>query len=199
MEQNHKTWRSYLNRKQFISTLVKYNSICRLIILCVLFSNGYICLVIFLILRRKRISELKIDKYYIETKIVKHPICASSFMLIWKERQLTHGKMLPIFSHASTKAEHDLSSLSDVCMCVDLFKTPPPKNGISTRNSLISSPDLDSPKKFSLDWYLFLNISFQITLLQIYVWYYKTIWDHFKQGGLLLLQTTQPIRMQGQQ
>ena len=53
--------------------------------------------------------------------------------------------------------------------------TPSPRNGISTRNSLISSLDLDSPQKFSLDWYLFLNGCLQITLIQIYFWYYKTI------------------------
>ena len=53
--------------------------------------------------------------------------------------------------------------------------TPSPGNGISTGNSLISSVDLDSPQKFSLDWYLFLNGCLQITLIQIYFWYYKTI------------------------
>ena len=65
--------------------------------------------------------------------------------------------------------------------------------------ALISSPDVDSPQKISLEWYLFLKGSLQITLLQIYFWYYKTIWGHFKHGGILLLQTTQPIRMQAQQ
>ena len=53
--------------------------------------------------------------------------------------------------------------------------TPSPGNGISTRNSLISSLDLDSPQKFSLDWYLFLNGCLQITLIQIYFWYYKKV------------------------
>ena len=49
------------------------------------------------------------------------------------------------------KAEHDLSSLSCVCVYVDQNKaTPTPGNGISTMNSLISSPDLDSPQKISL-------------------------------------------------
>ena len=53
-------------------------------------------------------------------------------------------------------------------------------------------------KKFILDWYLFLNGCLQITLIQIYFWYYKTIWGHLNNGCLFLLQTTQPIRMQGQ-
>ena len=53
--------------------------------------------------------------------------------------------------------------------------TPSPGNGISTGNSLISSPDLDSPQKFSLDWYLFLNGCLQITLLQSYFWYYTSL------------------------
>ena len=96
-----------------------------------------------------------------------------------------------VFNCASAKAERDLSSLSSVCMCVDLFKTPPPPEmAFLLGYSLISSPDLDSPQKINLEWYLFLNGSLQITLLQIYFWYYKTIWDHFKHGGLLLLQTT---------
>ena len=86
----------------------------------------------------------------------------------------------------------------DVCR-PKLGNPPPPRNGISTGNSLISSPDLDSPQKFILDWYLFLNGCLQITLIQIYFWYYKTIWGHLNNGCLFLLQTTQPIRMQGQQ
>ena len=99
--------------------------------------------------------------------------------------------MLSLLSCASAKAECSLSSLSCVCVYVDQNKgTPPPGNGISTGNSLISSPDLDSPQKINLEWYLFLNGSLQITLLQIYFWYYKTIWDHFKHGGLFLLETT---------
>ena len=129
-------------------------------------------------------------------------------------------------------------------MCMDVCRPKsgrlPPGNGISTWNSLISSPDLDSPQKFILDWYLFLNgccsgikwdkemewfpkplimmlsthhtrivrqhlqsrccyRCLQITLIQIYFWYYKTIWGHFNNGCLFLLQTTEPIRMQGQQ
>ena len=106
-----------------------------------------------------------------------------------------------LFSCASAKAERSLSSLSCMCVYVDQNKgtPPPPRNGISTGNSLISSPDLDSPQKFILDWYLFLNGYLQITLIQIYFWYYKTIWGHFNNGYLFLLQTTQPIRMQGQQ
>ena len=109
-----------------------------------------------------------------------------------------------IFSRASAQAEHGLSSLSCVWMYVDQNQgTPwppnPPRNDISTGNSLISSPDLDSPQKFILDWYLFLNECLQITLILIYFGYYKTIWGHFNNGRLLLLQTTQPIRMQGQQ
>ena len=69
------------------------------------------------------------------------------------------------FSRVSAKAECDLSSLYGVCMYVDHFgytpqcrpcsHTPSPGNGISTGNSLISSPNLDSPQKFSLDLYLF--------------------------------------------
>ena len=108
---------------------------------------------------------------------------------------------LNMFSHMSAKAKHGLSSLSCVWMYVDQNQgtTLPPRNGISTGNSLISSPDLDSPQKFILDWYLFLNGCLQITLIQIYFWYYKTIWGHFNNGCLFLLQTTQPIRMQGQQ
>ena len=90
--------------------------------------------------------------------------------------------------------ERSLSSLSCVCVYVDQNKgtppPPPPRNGISTGNSLISSPDLDSPQKINLEWYLFLNGSLQITPLQIYFWYHKTIWHHFKHGGILLLQTT---------
>ena len=58
-----------------------------------------------------------------------------------------------------------------MCVYVD-------QNCISTGNSLISSPDLDSPQKINLEWYLLFNGSLQITLLQIYFWYYKTIWDH---------------------
>ena len=77
--------------------------------------------------------------------------------------------MKSIFSHSSAKAERGLSSLSCVWMYVDQNQgTPPPGNGISTGNSLISSPDLDSPQKFSLDGYLFLNGCLQITLIQIY-------------------------------
>ena len=96
------------------------------------------------------------------------------------------------FSCASAKAERSLSSLSCVyvCICRPNKGTPPAGNGFSTGNSLISSLDLDSPQKFNLEWYLFLNGSLQITLLQIYFWYYKIIWDHFKRGGILLLQTT---------
>ena len=82
-----------------------------------------------------------------------------------------------------------------VCVCVDQNKRtppspppPPPRNGISTGNSLISSLDLNLPQKINLEWYLFLNGSLQITLLQIYFWYYKAIWDHLKHGGIL--QTT---------
>ena len=73
-----------------------------------------------------------------------------------------------VFSRASAKAEHDLSSLSCMCVYVDHFwvyppppmtpsrtqltsHTPSPGNHISTGNSLISSPNLDSPQKFSLD------------------------------------------------
>ena len=104
-----------------------------------------------------------------------------------------------VFSHASAKAERGLSSMSCVWMYVDQNQGTPPRNGISTGNSLISSLDLDSPQKFILDWYLFLNGCLQITLIQIYFWYYKTIWGHFNNGCLFLLQTTQPIRMQGQQ
>ena len=76
-------------------------------------------------------------------------------------------------------------------MCVDqtVLRPPHPRNSICTGNSLISSLDLDSPQKINLEWYLFLIGSLQITLLQIYFWDYKTIWDHFKHGGLLL-QTT---------
>ena len=55
-----------------------------------------------------------------------------------------------VVSRTSAKAECDLSSLSSLCMCVDLFKTPP-GNGISTGNSLISSPDLESPQKINLE------------------------------------------------
>ena len=68
-----------------------------------------------------------------------------------------------------------------VCVYVDQNLTPSPGNGISTGNSLISSQDLGSPQKFNLDWYSFSNRSLQITLLQI--------WSHFKNEGLLLLQT----------
>ena len=96
-----------------------------------------------------------------------------------------------VFSCASAKAERSLSSLSCLWMYVDQNKgTPSSGNGISTGNSLISSLDLDSPQKINLEWYLFLKGSLQITLLQIYFWYDKTIWDHFKHGGILLLQTT---------
>ena len=79
------------------------------------------------------------------------------------------------------------------CVCMYTKIRPPPRNGISIGNSLISSPDLDSPQKFILDWYLFLNRSLQITLLQIYFWYYKTIWGQFKHGGLLLQTTANQI------
>ena len=72
------------------------------------------------------------------------------------------------FSCASAKAERSLSSLSCMCVYVDQNKWTPPRNGISTGNSLISSPDLDSPQKFILDCYLFLNGCLQITLIQIY-------------------------------
>ena len=64
-------------------------------------------------------------------------------------------------------AECDLRNLSSVCMCVGLFKTPHPKNGISTGNFLMSSLDLGSRPKFNLEWYFFSNRSFQIALLQI--------------------------------
>ena len=114
------------------------------------------------------------------------------------------GPTYPRYSFSSPipkKAECGLSSLSCVWMYVDQnqLTPPPPRNGISTGNSLISSPDLDSPQKFILDWYLFLNGCLQITLIQIYFWYYKNIWGHFNNGCLFLLQTTQPVRMQGQQ
>ena len=84
-------------------------------------------------------------------------------------------------------------------MYVDQNQGTPPGNGISTWNSLISSPDLDSPQQFILDLYLFLNGCLQITLIQIYFWYYKTVWGHFNNGCLFLLQATQLIRMQEQQ
>ena len=60
-----------------------------------------------------------------------------------------------LFSCASAKAEHSLSSLSCVCVYVDQNKETPTRNGIYTGNSLISSPDLDSPQKINLEWYLF--------------------------------------------
>ena len=59
--------------------------------------------------------------------------------------------LLYIFSRASAKADRGLSSLSCVWMYVDQNQGPPPGNCISTGNSLISSPDLDSPQKFILD------------------------------------------------
>ena len=44
-----------------------------------------------------------------------------------------------------SKAELDLSSLSCVCMCVDLFKTPPLEMAFLLGIPL--SLDLDSPQK----------------------------------------------------
>ena len=87
-----------------------------------------------------------------------------------------------------------------MCVCMSIKIRPPPhRNGISTRNFLISSLNLGSPQKFILEWYSFSNRSLKIALLQIYSLYYKTISGHLKHGGLFLLQTTQPMRMQGQQ
>ena len=59
--------------------------------------------------------------------------------------------LLYIFRCASAKAERGLSSLSCVWMYADQNQGTPPGNGISTGNSLISSPDLDSSQKFILD------------------------------------------------
>ena len=53
------------------------------------------------------------------------------------------------------------------CVYVDKNLTPP-RNGISTGNFLISSPDLGSPPKFRLECYSFSNRSLKIVLLQIY-------------------------------
>ena len=52
-------------------------------------------------------------------------------------------------------------------LCVK-FHTPPPRNGISTRNYFISSLDLGSASKFTQEWYSFSNRSLKIALLQIY-------------------------------
>ena len=54
------------------------------------------------------------------------------------------------FSHATALAEHDSTNLS--CMLLYADKNlGPPGNGISTRNFLISSPDLGTPSKFTLE------------------------------------------------
>ena len=103
-----------------------------------------------------------------------------------------------IFSCTSAKDEHSLSSLSCVCVYVDQNKGPPQKWHIHWE-FLDFKSGFGFTTKFILDWYLFLNGCLQITLIQIYFWYYKTIWGHFNNGCLFLLQTTQPIRMQGQQ
>ena len=58
-----------------------------------------------------------------------------------------------------------LSNLFCVFFHVDQNCTP--RNGMSTRNFLISSMDLGSASKFTLAWYCFSNRSLKIVLLQI--------------------------------
>ena len=110
--------------------------------------------------------------------------------------------ILGIFSCASTKVERNLSSLSCVCVYADQNKGTPPPKWHFYWEFLDFKSGFGFTTKINLEWYLFLNGSLQITLLQIYFWYYKTIWDHFKHGGIFFSkppQTTQLIRMQAQQ
>ena len=71
-----------------------------------------------------------------------------------------------IFSHTSAKAECNLSSLS--CVCVDQNKATPLEMAYPLGIPWFQVWIWIHHKKFSLDWYLFLNGSLQITLLQIY-------------------------------
>ena len=75
-----------------------------------------------------------------------------------------------IFSHASAKAECNLSSLSGMFLCVDLDPSHTPTvNFISTGNFLILSPDLGSPTQINLEWYSFSNRSLEITLTYLFL------------------------------
>ena len=88
--------------------------------------------------------------------------------ITWQFWAPTSCGLYIIFSRTSAKAERDLTNLSCVFLYVDLFWPPPAENVISTRNFLISSPDLVSAPKFTLEWYSFSNRSLKIALLQIY-------------------------------
>ena len=90
-----------------------------------------------------------------------------------------------IFSCTSAKAVSSLSSLSCVCVYVDQNKGTPPGNSISTGNSLISSPDLDSPQKINLPRVIFIfkwipsnnSVTNLFLILQNYLRPFQT-WRH---------------------
>ena len=88
--------------------------------------------------------------------------------ITWQFWAPTSCGLYIIFSRTSAKAERDLTNLSCVFLYVDLFWSPPAENVISTRNFLISSPDLVSAPKFTLEWYSFSNRSLKVALLKIY-------------------------------